>query len=85
MHKGVDFKTSSLLCGLRGLVMRVCARAEGPVIIFMEPHCVVSRQARIRAKILEDVLQYLKDLKAEAGILMLKPLEATITLFTYKW
>lgn len=54
--------------------------AEGPVIIFMEPHCVVSRQARIRARILEDVPQYLKDLKAEAGILTLKPLEATIAL-----
>lgn len=41
---------------------------------------MVSRQARIRARILEDVPQYLKDLKAEAGILTLKPLEATIAL-----
>ena len=43
-----------------------CVCAEGPVIIFMEPHCVVSRQARIRARILEDVPQYLKDRQRQA-------------------
>ena len=80
MHKGVDsFQNIQSLVWFAWFG-DVCMCAEGPVIIFMEPHCVVSRQARIRARILEDVPQYLKDLKAEAGILMLKPLEATIAL-----